>query len=211
MLGSPSGTTAVAFNIHVYPAKIDVLVASGAGQSFVSREFTGTGVTNFDAATGAQINTTLTEVTAASAKRGTMGAIRSVSGTIQCGNQTPGASTVVFTGSTPEGTVSGPANPFRVECDSSAQGQTVSFAGVVKVGSTSALFQTTLTASGVTIFESTTGTVSHAYRAQGAGLATFSGQGAAVNATVVEQPVSSGPAHTLHLQGSLTCGSTVQR
>jgi hypothetical protein len=191
----------------VYPNKIDVLVASGSGQSFVSSEFSGTGVSNFTARTGAKVDASLSEVTAANAKRGSIGAVTSVSGTIQCGNQTPGASMVVFSGSTAEGSLSGPANPYRVACNKSTQGRSVSFVGVLKVGATSALFQTTLTQSGVTIFESTSSWDSHKYQAQGAGLATLTGQGATVNAAVVEQSVSSGAPHTIHLGGSLTCGT----
>jgi hypothetical protein len=201
LLASTPGSTLVQFNIHISSDQIDVLVASGSGQNFTSREFVGSGVTGFDAAKGAMIDTPVAETTSASAKRGTIGAISGVRGSINCGHQSPGSSTVTYTGSATEGAVNGPAQPFRVECSSGS----VFFVGVVKVGSQPVMFLTTITASSVNSFVAGTG-ISHTYRAQAAGVATVSATGAHVVADMVEQSPASGHPHAIHIEGDLTCG-----
>ena len=40
----------------------------------------------------------------------------SLAGSIDCGNQTPGSSTLILTGTTPEGDVNGPIDPVRPCC-----------------------------------------------------------------------------------------------
>jgi hypothetical protein len=206
------GSSPVGVNVHISTTKIDVLLATGSGQNFTSREFSGSGVHNFDPAAGTQISSTLTEISAASAKRGTIGAVTSVKGTVDCGNQTVGSSTVIYSGSATEGAINGGASPFRVECDNTATNKSVSFTGVVKIGTTPVLFITTLTASSVTTFMAGGGTppIQHAYRLQATEAATLSGTGAHVTANLVETSATSGPPHTLHLEGDLVCGTVMQ-
>jgi len=109
---------------------------SGAGSTYVERDFTGTGVTAFDAATGATLDSPLTEVAITDA-RGTLGVLTSIKGTIDCGNQMPGSSALTVSGSTPKGAVSGGLSPVNVECTSSTTyGSAVSVDGIIQVGST---------------------------------------------------------------------------
>jgi hypothetical protein len=196
--------------------KVTVGVYAGSGTTFVGRTFEGTGVKGFNAARGAQIDSTLTETTAStpSLNPGTLGAITSIKGSIDCGDQTPGTATVTFTGDTAEGAIKGRANPFRVECDNSAtNGNTVQMSGVVKVGKTKAQVIATFGPDTINVFEVFPGppAVQHQYVVKAAGVSTISSTGAQLNGTAVEQSPASGTAHTLQLAGKVTCGSTVNR
>jgi hypothetical protein len=203
----------IGFNIRVSAGKITIDVSSGSGTAFRSRSFEGTGVIGFDAAKGVQIDTPLTETTAAGTDRGTVGAVTSVKGSVDCGNQTVGTSTVTFTGDTADGAVSGGPSPFRVECDTSAQGNFVTLVGVVMVGSTKAFFFTDFAPDSINIFETLTGppVVQHQYLVKAAGVSTLSATGAHVTGDLVEQNPSTGTAHTVHVAGDVTCGATVNR
>jgi hypothetical protein len=211
LLDQPSEPSVV-FNMHISAGKVSVGVYSGAGTGFRGRNFQGTGVTGFDAAKGAHIDSTLTEVTGSGDNPGTLGAITSIKGAVDCGNQTPGASTVTLAGDTPEGAVTGGLHPFRVECDTSASvGNRVFLVGVVPVGGTKALFDLTFAPDAITGFEIVSGppAVSHTYSVKAAGVATLSANGARVDGDAVEQTPAGTTAHTLHVAGSVTCGSTV--
>ena len=213
VLAQPSDP-AVTFNIRLTANKIVVIVATGSGQDFRSRTFEGTGFTGFDAGSGVQIDSPLTETTAADTNRGSLGAITSIKGSVDCGNQTIGTSTVAYTGDTTEGPVNGPPNPFRVECDNNAaQGNSVTFVGVVNVGNTKALFFGSFTSDAINVFESIAGPPlsQHQYVVKAAGVSTLSATGAHVNGDLVEQSPASGAAHTLHIEGDVTCGVTVNR
>ena len=215
LLATPPNA-ADAFNMKVTRDKVLVTVSSGAGSSFVSRSFEGTGVKGFNAATGVRIDSPLTETTAEnpSARTGTLGAITSITGSIDCGSQTAGKSTVKFSGTTAEGAVGGGARPFRVECDTSAAaGDRVVLVGIVKVGAEKALAFTTLGSESVTVFVSFPGppASTHQYLVNTSGAATLSATGARVAADVVEQNPTNGSPHTLHLAGKVVCGSTVHR
>jgi hypothetical protein len=212
MLAQPADPTAV-FNMHVTARKITVGVYSGSGTTFRGRDFEGTGVRGFNGAKGARIDATLTETTTSSENAGTLGAIMSIKGTVKCGSQTTGTSTVTYRGATADGRVSGKARPFRVECNTAPYGNSVSFPGVVKVGTTRAGFITTFTPDSINIFETIPGTPArtHHYQVKTAGVSTLSGTGATVSGDAVEQSPTSGTPHTVHVSGTVTCGSTIHR
>ena len=63
-----AGTTGPQIVIFLRAGHVEVRVATGSGATLRERDFTGTGVTTFDAATGAQLDTALTETTAAGAR-----------------------------------------------------------------------------------------------------------------------------------------------
>jgi len=212
VLAQPSDPTAV-FNMQVTAHKITVGVYSGSGAEFRGRDFEGNGVQGFNGAKGARINTTLRETTTSSENPGSLGAIMSIKGTIKCGSQTAGTSTVVYSGTTADGSVSGKARPFRVECDTAPYGNSVSFPGVVKVGTTTAVLITTFTPDSINIFETIPGTPPRTihYQVKAAGVSTLSGTGAKVSGDAVEQSPTSGTPHTLHVSGTVTCGSTINR
>jgi len=183
VLAQPSDPN-VEFNMQVSKGKITVGVYSGSGAAFLGRDFEGTGVTAFNGAKGAQINTKLTETTANNPGEnpGTLGAITSIKGSIDCGDETTGTSTVTFSGTTADGVINGKAQPFRVECDTASFGNSVLFPGVVKVGSTKALFFTTFTPDSINIFESIAGAppIARQYQVKAPGVSTLSATGAVV-------------------------------
>ena len=95
--------------VVVAAGKVSVRVAAGSGTEYRERDFEGTGVTGFDPATGAQIDSPLTETPLAAGQNpGSLGAITSIKGSVDCGNQTTGTSTVAVTGSTAEGSIGAP-------------------------------------------------------------------------------------------------------
>ena len=212
LLAQPALPAAL-FNITVSTGKIMVVVASGSGTAYSARWFEGSGVTSFDPATGVQIDAQLTETTPSTTNHGTIGSITSVAGSIDCGNQTAGTSTVTYTGDSPEGPINAPPTPFRVECDTSAQGDFVSFVSIVSVGDLKALFFTTFQSDSINSFETIAGppAVQHQYFVKAPGASTLSATGAHVVGDIVEQSPQTGSAHTLHVEGDVTCGATVQR
>ena len=154
------------------------------------------------------------ETSPADSNPGTIGVITNVTGSIDCGNQTVGTSTVVFSGDTLEGAISAGPIPFRVQCDTSATGNSVELAGIILIDGKEAFFFTTFNASGmITLYETFEGPpfVAHQYLVNAADAVTLSENGAHVAADLVEQSPASGAAHTLHVEGDLTCGSTVNR
>jgi hypothetical protein len=191
--------------IGLRSGKVTVIVSSGSGADYHERAFEGTGVRSFDPVKGAVIDSTLTEAAAtAGSTKGSVGAITSIRGSVECGDQTAGTSTVTFTGATPEGTLdAAKLDPVRVECDPSPDGDEVVASGLVRVGSANALVALGLTSDGaVTVDEMLSG-ASHRYVADGTSSVTP--DGAHVRADVVEQGGAT-PAHTLHVEGDLSCG-----
>jgi hypothetical protein len=205
----------VTFNMRFMAGKVMIGVYSGSGTSFRGRTFEGTGVTGFNPAKGAHVDSTLTETTAddPTLDPGTLGAITSITGSIDCGNQKKGKSSVKFHGATAEGSVKGRLHPFRVECDTSASfGNSVHLVGVLSVGSTKALVNATFQADSITLFETINGppAATRRYLVKSPGVATLTAHGAHVNGTVVEQnPQNGAAAQMLVLKGKVTCGTTV--
>jgi hypothetical protein len=204
VLAKPPNSTVLA-RVGLQSGKVKVFVGSGSGPDYHERAFEGTGVTSFDAGKGAMIDSTLTEIAAtAGSTKGTVGALTAIRGSVECGDQTAGTSTVTITGSTAEGAlVAAVLDPVRVECDASPDGDEVASSGLVRVGSTRALVAIGLSSDGAVSVDETLPSGLHRYRAGGS--STITSTGAHVRADVVEQGVAT-PAHTLHVEGDLSCG-----
>jgi hypothetical protein len=192
--------------IFVQQGKVDVRYDSGAGSTYVERDFTGTGVTAFDAATGATLDSPLTEVAITDA-RGTLGVLTSIKGTIDCGNQMPGSSALTVSGSTPKGAVSGGLSPVNVECTSSTTyGSAVSVDGIIQVGSTPYFAIVYISPNSFTFFAAGDAY----YRNTSTAVATLTAPGAHIDGDAVEQNPAAGKTATkVHLSGDVTCGTTV--
>ena len=91
-------------------------VGAGAGGSYTERDFSGPGVSNFDAAKGASFNAQLHDTTPAGQNAGTIGAVSSVSGTVSCGTKTPGGGTITISGNSSGGSISGALTSILVKC-----------------------------------------------------------------------------------------------
>ena len=73
--------------LFISAGHVEARVGTGAATTLKLRTFEGTGVTGFDAAKGATLDTKLTEITDKATAVGDLGALSSISGTIDCGNQ----------------------------------------------------------------------------------------------------------------------------
>jgi hypothetical protein len=130
-----------AIRLVITNTAVSLRYAKGAGKTYLDREFTGGGVSGFDGAAGATLDTTLATAPYAGAT-GALGPIDSIKGTIDCGNQVPGTSTMTMTGTTRDGALSSLAlSPVRVECDqSAAYGNSVQIEGIATVPATGPTF-----------------------------------------------------------------------
>ena len=204
VLGRPADPNLSVY-IFVQAGSVSVRYDSGSGSTYVERDFAGTGVTKFDAATGATIDSQLTEVPNNDA-HGSLGVFTSISGTVDCGNQMPGSSTSTFSGPTPKGALSGGLTPVNVECVTNTYGQSVSVLGVVQVGATPTFV----------VFFISPGTMSASlsgdgfYRNTSTAQATLTANGAHVDGDLLEQNVAKGAkTHTIHVSGDVVCGTSI--
>jgi hypothetical protein len=197
--------SAVLARIRLQSDKVTVFVGAGSGPNYHERAFEGNGVTSFNSSKGAVVDSRLTETAATTgATPGAVGAITAIKGTVECGDQTAGTSTVTITGDTAEGALAAAVlDPVRVECDASPDGDEVIASGLITVGSTKTLFTVGLTSDGAVNVDETLPFGSHRYTASGS--STITPTGAHVRADVVEKETAT-PARTLHVEGDLSCG-----
>ncbi|HEY5519685.1 MAG TPA: hypothetical protein VIK08_03430 [Candidatus Limnocylindrales bacterium] len=192
---------------------IGVSERAGAGATYTDREFQGTGVTSLDPATGATFDSDLTETTPSRSNIGTLGKISHVSGTVQCGSQTDGASTVTVSGSTPDGAVNGPLPSFRVSCNNSAQyGKSVNVSAIVTAGTNPTQFIINLPSSGkATVYAVGKDPGSQTlYMIDPADTYSVTDSGVHIDADFIQNQTASGATPgplRLHLSGDLTCGA----
>jgi len=207
---SPDAQAVVLITLN--PGSIDVSERHGAGANYTDREFHGAGVTAFDPAHGATFDSDVAIVPGTGQKPGVLGTITHVSGSVDCGRQTPGTSTVVVTGATPEGPVNGPFTRSRVTCSQSAQyGNSASIVAILPTGSTQSLLIIGLSGNGNTTLFTTVQSpnVQHSYSKTGAGTFTVTTTGAHLDFDFVQAmpPGASASAASLHLAGDVTCGT----
>ncbi|HYK96147.1 MAG TPA: hypothetical protein VE011_09825 [Candidatus Dormibacteraeota bacterium] len=210
LLFAQSPDTKAVVLITLNAGRIDVSERAGQGATYTDREFTGIGVTSLDPAHGGAFDSDLTIVPTPSSKPGTLGTITHVSGTVDCGNQTIGASTVVVTGSDAEGPINGPFARFRATCNHSAQyGNSAGLVGVLTAGSTATYFIVNFPASGTATIFSTSDSppAQHSYTIAKSGTLTVSATGAHVDADYTEVVTAGATPHTIHLAGDTVCGT----
>lgn len=202
VLGQPTDPNLSVY-IFVRPGNISVRYDSGAGATYVERDFAGTGVTNFDAARGATVNSPLVEVSTTDA-HGTLGVLTSISGSIDCGDQMPGSSTLTISGPTTKGSLGGGLDPVNVECVTNTFGSSVSILGLAAVGSTPTLLVISISPGAFSVSVSGDGF----FRSDSTGVATLTPTGGRIEGDVIEQnPAAGTAAHTIHLSGEATCGN----
>lgn len=210
------GETSV--RLGVFAGKVTVrLFGTSTGGSYVQRDFEGTDVSGFDVTEGATIDSSLTETVepTASASSGSLGAVTSVKGTIQCNDQDPGTSGLTLTGDTAEGTLNrATLDHARVECNQDPAGNEVVVLGLLTVGSTKAFVSVGLRADGLSVIETFELGAQRRYRAP-PGSATATSTGGHASGDAVEQFLEVGsplfesatPPHAIHVEGDVTCGS----
>jgi len=196
--------TGIAVTMFLSAGKVFVRLSTGSGTDFKVREFTGTGMTNFDPATGAQIDSPVNETTPAGSNKGDIGAITAVKGSADCGNFNPGTATVKLTGTTPEGQVNGTLDPVLVTCSTQPQGAFVVIRGIVNVGSTKAMFfVTSQPTTALMVFETLQPSGQHTYLGP-VNSGTPTAAGVTIKSDAVQQGVDQSP--ILHIEGDAHCG-----
>lgn len=201
VLGQPGGTTTT-YRIAVSEDEVLVIVDRGSGAASFERSFAGHGVTDFDPTRGATIDATLTDrPPGPGINPGPIGAVRRMSGTIACNDQTPGRSTLTITGDSPSGRYDLTSlEPVTVECYPDS-GEVI-ILGVARTGDNAQLVKVSLTRDGLGVDEELGSAGPRRYRGD-ASTSTITGDGANVLGDVVDD-VST---HTLHVEGTATCGT----
>jgi hypothetical protein len=194
--------------LFITAGHVEARVGTGAAATLRLRTFVGTGVTGFDAAKGAQLDTKLTESTAAGTAIGTLGALSAISGSIDCGDQQPGSASIIVTGMTPLGALTGGLTNVHVACTVTASGTYVGVQGMGTAGTTAVLEFVTIGAASLQVAVETKAASSF-YLTKGMGLATVVTNGATVSGDVTQQVKAGETAHVLHVAGDATCGTTV--
>ena len=193
--------------LFISAGHVEARVGTGAGTTLKLRTFEGTGVTGFDPATGATLDTKLTETTDKGTAVGGLGALSAISGTIDCGDQQPGTSTVALSGESALGTIGttftgahvtcrvvGPATYVTIQALGTAGTTPV----LVFVNASSALLQVVLETKAVT----------SVYSSKAPGLVTFTPGGVTVVGDLTETVKAGVTPHVLHVAGDATCGTT---
>ena len=185
-------------------------VGTGSGTTLKLRTFTGTGVTSFDAGSGAQLDSKLTETTAAGSAVGDLGALTSISGSIDCGDQLPGTASVTISGTSLAGPLDGALTATKVLCTFTSSGEFVNVSGLSTAGATPVLVFVTASSGSlqVAVEISDSGTF---YAGKGAGFATVSPDGVTISGDVAESVKAGATPHALHVTGTATCGATVRQ
>jgi hypothetical protein len=207
VLGTPSDSN-LSVRIEVVAGSVTVGVDTGSGAQYQERDFAATKVTRFGAALGATLDTALI---AAPVSAGTtvpnLPSITSIVGTITCGGQTAGTSTLAVSGKTATGTVRGRINPVNVSCSQGVQGQgpQVLILGIVKVGTHKALIDLNVRANLFSFFlEPASGGGTQYMGSAGSGVPSTTG--AKVKGDAVEVVASGVSPHTVHVIGHAVCG-----
>ncbi len=207
---SASGPSIVIF---ARAGHVEVRVGTGSASTLRLRTFAGSGVTSFDAASGMVLNSQLTETTDPSTAKGSLGALSSISGAIDCGDQQPGSSTVVVSGLTPYGQLDGPLTSASVTCTITASSGT--FVGVNALGTAGSTPVLIFVTAGTGSLQVSVGTRTAGafYTAKGAALTTLGSNGATMSGDVsLSVPTGASPSpNLLHVAGSATCGVTVHQ
>ena len=207
-----AGTSGPDIVIFAGAARVEVRVGTGSAATLRLRTFAGTGVTNFNGATGLTLDTILTETTDKATATGSLGALSKISGTIDCGNEQPGSADVVVSGPTPYGQIGGALTGVDVNCTITSSGTFVGISGLSMAGTTPVLVFVTVGTDTLQVAVETR-TAGSFYSAKGAGLATLVPGGATIGGDVPQAiPSGSTPSpDLLHVTGTATCGTTIQQ
>jgi hypothetical protein len=190
--------------LSVTSSEVSVRLGAGSGATYTQRNFSGPGVTNFDAATGAQFNAQLTDVSPAGQKKGTIGTITAISGSVSCGDKTPGSGTITITGTSTGGAISGAINSMLVNCQGGASFAIIN--GLTTVGGAPATLEIGGTPGGYFgTFQ--TATASYLYSSAASGLYTPGNGHVQWNNAVMTQTGAGGTGHTITINGDAVCGT----
>jgi len=182
---------------------VRVRVTSGSGATFRERDFTGHGVTGFDAARGAHLDATLHETGTASGASAALPAASALTGDIDCGGQRPGSSTIVVTGDTSRGAIDGRLDPVHVSCTSTSKGRFVTAVGIVALGGTPTVVFVDGQPTGLQLYVEPAGAAPLVFTGASPTAVTTTAHGMHVDGDATEKSGAS----SLHVSGDAVCGT----
>lgn len=194
--------------------QVSVSERAGSGTTYTAREFKGTGVSGFDPARGVAFDSAVEIVPTPAINAGTLGTISHVSGSVDCAGQTTGTSSVVASGASAEGAVTGPFTQFRIVCTSStADGNTANIIAVMDTLTPPTYFIVGLPSNGNATMFTIAGAAQkqHTYVVDKAGTSSYTVTATGLHldadfTEVVAQGATEAP-HVIHLAGDATCGT----
>ena len=208
VLQATAGTPFVFVNVR--DGVVSLREATGSGQQYTERDFSGSGTHGFDATRGVRLSGGVTDSTPASTSRGTLGAITAISGSISCGGQTTGTSTITVSGTTADGAVDLHASPVKVVCSTGASGEFIGITGLTTINGQRAVLIVSLGQSSLSVATAVKAAsglgAAHFYTAQGKVGTTLSATGGHVDGNASETATAGG--HTVRVSGDATCGAT---
>ena len=195
--------------LFISAGHVEARVGTGAATTLKLRTFEGTGVTGFDAATGATLDTQLTETTDKGTAVGDLGALSSMSGTIDCGDQQPGTSTIALSGESALGPIGATFTGAHVTCRVVGPATYVTVQELGTAGTTPVLVFVNASA---TLLQAVleTKTATSVYSSKAPGLVTFTPGGVTVAGDLTETVKAGVTPHVLHVAGDGTCGTTIR-
>jgi hypothetical protein len=196
---------ALSMQVRLQSGKVTVFLDSGSGSKYQSRAFTGTGVTGFDAAKGAQVDSKVTEMASGATPGTTLGHVASIKGSVDCGNQAPGTTTFHITGTTSIGNVNSGLSPALVICHSlpaSSGGDSITVSGIGKAGSAQVSIFVAVQKDHFTIGVAGSAGGGDLLTGSSAGTATLNGNTVHIDATATV----AGKPSSLTVKGDATCG-----
>jgi len=195
--------------LFISDGHVEARVGTGAATTLKLRTFEGTGVTGFDAATGATLDTQLTETTDKGTAVGDLGALSSISGTIDCGDQQPGTSTIALSGESALGPIGATFTGAHVTCRVVGPATYVTVQELGTAGTTPVLVFVNASA---TLLQAVleTKTATSVYSSKAPGLVTFTPGGVTVAGDLTETVKAGVTPHVLHVAGDGTCGTTIR-
>jgi hypothetical protein len=191
--------------ITLTPSRVFVRIGEGSGSTYTQRNFSGPGVTNFSAAKGAQFDTQLTDDTPAAQNKGTIGAVTAISGSVSCGNKTPGSGTITISGDSSGGAISGAITAMLVSCPAAATYALIN--GLTQVGSSMASLEIGGGSGEVYFASISTDSANYFFTSSATGLYTLGNGHVIWNNAVLTQSGTAGTAHKITISGNATWGT----
>jgi hypothetical protein len=195
--------------LFISAGHVEARVGTGSAATLKLRTFVGSGVTGFDAATGATLDTQLTEITDKATAVGDLGALNSISGSIDCGNQQPGTSAIVLSGESALGPIGATFTGAHVTCRVIGPATYVTLEELGTAGTTPVLVFVNASADRLQVAMETK-TVASIYSNKAPGLVTFTPGGVTVTGDLTETVKTGATPHVLHVAGDATCGTTIR-
>jgi hypothetical protein len=205
--GTSSVTPSVSIRLTVSSSSVAVLLDTGSGSSFHARDFSGTGVTDFDPTRGFQFSGPVTDTTPANGNPSLIGALASLTAHVDCAGQTPGSSTLAVTGTVAQGAASGSMTSVHVVC-LTANTEVETF-GLVQLSGAPAYTVVFAFSGRFTMDLLPSSGAAEFFMSTASASVTTSSTGATVSGDATESVAPGTAASMLHVTGQSTCGSSI--